>query len=147
MKKYLNIKLILLFTILGVGLSSCDDEDDIADRLVYSEWETEDLGRRAENGEDLFSVFTFDYDGRGAETLYYISDGEFYRQDLFKWEYFFDYDDYMVLTYRDGKEFYDAVIFPRNGMKAIHYLSHNDFYNHIGGARVYFEEFPRSGRY
>lgn len=99
------------------------------------------VGRLAsENKEELFSVFTFDNGGRGYEELFYKSDGLHYRTDYFAWEFFYDYDDYIVLSYRDGREFIDRVRFNRNSLEGVHYLDEREFELHRGGMGVILTE-------
>lgn len=64
MKKYLS--LIFLWA-LTLGLISCeDDQYDIESTMIGRAW-TGDVGMDADNGEALFSTFTFGGDGFGEE--------------------------------------------------------------------------------
>ena len=76
MKKYLYI---IFAWALTMSLTSCEDDDQysIESVIIGRAW-TGDVGMNAENGEPIFSTFTFGGDGFGEEYQYYSYDGKLY---------------------------------------------------------------------
>lgn len=72
MKKYLYI---IFAWALTMSLTSCEDDDQysIESVIIGRAW-TGDVGMNAENGEPIFSTFTFGGDGFGEEYQYYSYD-------------------------------------------------------------------------
>ena len=70
MKKYLYI---IFAWALTMSLTSCEDDDQysIESVIIGRAW-TGDVGMNAENGEPIFSTFTFGGDGFGEEYQYYL---------------------------------------------------------------------------
>ena len=74
MKKYLYI---IFAWALTMSLTSCEDDDQysIESVIIGRAW-TGDVGMNAENGEPIFSTFTFGGDGFGEEYQYYLQKTE-----------------------------------------------------------------------
>lgn len=122
MRKYLSI---LFLVILTLGLTSCeeDDEYDLESIFIGRAW-TGDVGMNADNGEPLFSTFTFDGDGFGEEYQYYLSDGLLYDHFRFQWYWEDNFNRNLVLDYgRIGISYMDDVRITGNRMYGIFYLS------------------------
>lgn len=83
MKKYLYI---IFAWALTMSLTSCEDDDQysIESVIIGRAW-TGDVGMNAENGEPIFSTFTFGGDGFGEEYQYYSYDGKLYDHFRFQW--------------------------------------------------------------
>ena len=62
-KKYAG--LLLMLTLL-VGFTSCEDDEDLEERMFGRVW-VGDVGMNAVNGRILYREFTFDPDGFGEE--------------------------------------------------------------------------------
>ncbi|ADV44514.1 hypothetical protein [Bacteroides helcogenes] len=90
---------IFLVMMLCIGLASCEEsQESIESAIVGRSW-TGDVGVNADNGEALFSTFTFGTDGFGTESQYYSSDGEFYKSYRFQWYWEDGYNTNLVLNY------------------------------------------------
>ena len=65
MRKFLNILFLMAF---ALSFASCegDDQYDVESIFIGRAW-TGDVGMNADNGEPLFSTFTFWGDGFGEE--------------------------------------------------------------------------------
>ena len=66
-KKYAG--LLLMLTLL-VGFTSCEDDEDLEERMFGRVW-VGDVGMSAGNGRILYSEFTFDPDGFGEEYQFF----------------------------------------------------------------------------
>lgn len=122
MKKYLYL---IFAWALALSLTSCDDDDqyNIESVIVGRAW-TGDVGMNADNGEALFSTFTFGADGFGEEYQYYSFGGELYDQFRFQWWWENDYNNNLVLDYgRAGTSYMDDVSVTGNRFRGIFHLS------------------------
>ena len=109
MKKYLYI---IFAWALTMSLTSCEDDDQysIESVIIGRAW-TGDVGMNAENGEPIFSTFTFGGDGFGEEYQYYSYDGKLY-------------DNNLVLDYgRAGISYMDDVFVTGNRFRGTFHLS------------------------
>lgn len=97
--KTLNYIKILLLSIICIGFTSCEDDQDGIESAIVGRFWTGDLGMSAENGEAIFSTFRFGIDGFGEEKQYYELDGEFYRKYRFQWWWEDRYNRNMILDY------------------------------------------------
>ena len=81
MRKFLNILFLMAF---ALSFASCegDDQYDVESIFIGRAW-TGDVGMNADNGEPLFSTFTFWGDGFGEEYQYYSFDGALYERFIF----------------------------------------------------------------
>lgn len=108
MKKYLYI---IFAWALTMSLTSCEDDDQysIESVIIGRAW-TGDVGMNAENGEPIFSTFTFGGDGFGEEYQYYSYDGKLYDHFRFQWMWEDGYNNNLVLDYgRAGISYMDDV--------------------------------------
>lgn len=119
-KKYVGILLMLT---LFVGFTSCEDEEDLEDRMFGRIW-VGDLGMNAEDGSRLYSEFEFDPDGFGEEHQYYQRNDREYDHFRFQWNWEDRHSRNLVLDYgRNGVSFMDAVDVTRGFMTGVFYLS------------------------
>lgn len=131
-------KLFLLLALaLPVALfTSCDDDDRheyyIEDDMVGRTW-TGSVGQQVQNGEPIFSSFSFGRDGFGEEIQYYVSDGEFYAKYRFSWRRVSGYSNDFMLDY--GREF------------GISFMDDLQIYNGIMSGVFYFEETSEGFRF
>lgn len=102
--------LTFLISILCISLSSCeDDQEGVDSALIGRSW-TGDVGLGADNGEAIFSTFTFGADGFGEEYQYYEIDGKPYDRFRFQWYWEDDYSKNLVLDYgKNGISYMDNV--------------------------------------
>lgn len=124
MKKYLSLISLLILTL---SLTSCDDDDqyDIESVFIGRAW-TGDVGMNADNGQPLFSTFTFGIDGFGDEFQYYSSNGQFYNEYRFQWYWEDDFSKNLVLDYgREGISYMDDVRIVGNKLRGTFYLSYD----------------------
>jgi len=64
----------------------------------------------ADNGEPVFSTFTFGGDGFGTEYQYYTRDGQPYQDFRFGWDWEDNYNQNIVLSYgRIGTSYMDDL--------------------------------------
>ena len=114
MKKYLYI---IFAWALTMSLTSCEDDDQysIESVIIGRAW-TGDVGMNAENGEPIFSTFTFGGDGFGEEYQYYSYDGKLYDHFRFQWMWEDGYNNNLVLDYgRAGISYMDDVFVTGTG--------------------------------
>lgn len=122
MKKYLYI---IFAWALTMSLTSCEDDDQysIESVIIGRAW-TGDVGMNAENGEPIFSTFTFGGDGFGEEYQYYSYDGKLYDHFRFQWMWEDGYNNNLVLDYgRAGTSYMDDVFVTRNRFRGTFHLS------------------------
>ena len=108
MRKFLNILFLMAF---ALSFASCegDDQYDVESIFIGRAW-TGDVGMNADNGEPLFSIFTFWGDGFGEEYQYYSFDGALYERFHFQWYWEDHYNRNLVLDYgRAGISYMDVV--------------------------------------
>ncbi|MCD8184850.1 MAG: hypothetical protein LUE99_19245 [Bacteroides sp.] len=110
-------------------LTSCeaDDQYDIESAFINREW-TGDIGMDADNGEPLFSTFTFDPYGFGKEYQYYSYNGALYAEYSFLWKWEDDYNRNLVLDYgRIGVSYMDDVRIVGDELRGTFYVSADDW--------------------
>mgnify|MGYP000125884631 FL=1 len=118
-KKYAG--LLLMLTLL-VGFTSCEDDEDLEERMFGRVW-VGDVGMNAVNGRILYSEFTFDPDGFGEEYQFFRK-GELYVHFRFQWYWEDRYSNNLVLDYgRNGTSYMDNVDIYRGVMTGIFYLT------------------------
>ena len=118
-KKYAG--LLLMLTLL-VGFTSCEDDEDLEERMFGRVW-VGDVGMNAVNGRILYSEFTFDPDGFGEEYQFFRN-GELYGHFRFQWYWEDRYSNNLVLDYgRNGTSYMDNVDIYRGVMTGIFYLT------------------------
>ena len=118
-KKYAG--LLLMLTLL-VGFTSCEDDEDLEERMFGRVW-VGDVGMNAVNGRILYSEFTFDPDGFGEEYQFFRN-GELYDPFRFQWYWEDRYSNNLVLDYgRNGTSYMDNVDIYRGVMTGIFYLT------------------------
>jgi hypothetical protein len=118
-KKYAG--LLLMLTLL-VGFTSCEDDEDLEERMFGRVW-VGDVGMNAVNGRILYSEFTFDPDGFGEEYQFFRN-GELYDHFRFQWYWEDRYSNNLVLDYgRNGTSYMDNVDIYRGVMTGIFYLT------------------------
>lgn len=122
MKKYLYFIFVWVF---ALSLTSCEDDDQysIESVIIGRAW-TGDVGMYAENGEPIFSTFTFWGDGFGEECQYYSYDGAPYDNFRFKWLWEDDYNNNLILDYgRAGMSYMDDVRVTGNQLRGTFFLT------------------------
>lgn len=118
-KKYAG--LLLMLTLL-VGFTSCEDDEDLEERMFGRVW-VGDVGMNAVNGRILYSEFTFDPDGFGEEYQFFRN-RELYDHFRFQWYWEDRYSNNLVLDYgRNGTSYMDNVDIYRGVMTGIFYLT------------------------
>ena len=118
-KKYAG--LLLMLTLL-VGFTSCEDDEDLEERMFGRVW-VGDVGMNAVNGRILYREFTFDPDGFGEEYQFFRN-GELYDHFRFQWYWEDRYSNNLVLDYgRNGTSYMDNVDIYRGVMTGIFYLT------------------------
>ena len=118
-KKYAG--LLLMLTLL-VGFTSCEDDEDLEERMFGRVW-VGDVGMNAVNGRILYREFTFDPDGFGEEYQFFRN-GELYYHFRFQWYWEDRYSNNLVLDYgRNGTSYMDNVDIYRGVMTGIFYLT------------------------
>ena len=118
-KKYAG--LLLMLTLL-VGFTSCEDDEDLEERMFGRVW-VGDVGMNAVNGRILYSEFTFDTDGFGDEYQFFRN-RELYDHFRFQWYWEDRYSNNLVLDYgRNGTSYMDNVDIYRGVMTGIFYLT------------------------
>ena len=118
-KKYAG--LLLMLTLL-VGFTSCEDDEDLEERMFGRVW-VGDVGMSAGNGRILYSEFTFDPDGFGEEYQFFRN-RELYDHFRFQWYWEDRYSNNLVLDYgRNGTSYMDNVDIYRGVMTGIFYLT------------------------
>ena len=105
-KKYAG--LLLMLTLL-VGFTSCEDDEDLEERMFGRVW-VGDVGMNAVNGRILYREFTFDPDGFGEEYQFFRN-GELYDHFRFQWYWEDRYSNNLVLDYgRNGTSYMDLSL-------------------------------------
>ena len=118
-KKYAG--LLLMLTLL-VGFTSCEDDEDLEERMFGRVW-VGDVGMNAVNGRILYTEFTFDPDGFGEEYQFFRN-RELYDHFRFQWYWEDRYSNNLVLDYgRNGTSYMDNVDIYRGVMTGIFYLT------------------------
>lgn len=118
-KKYAG--LLLMLTLL-VGFTSCEDDEDLEERMFGRVW-VGDVGMNAVNGRILYREFTFDPDGFGEEYQFFRN-RELYDHFRFQWYWEDRYSNNLVLDYgRNGTSYMDNVDIYRGVMTGIFYLT------------------------
>ena len=118
-KKYAG--LLLMLTLL-VGFTSCEDDEDLEERMFGRVW-VGDVGMNAVNGRILYSEFSFDPDGFGEEYQFFRN-RELYDHFRFQWYWEDRYSNNLVLDYgRNGTSYMDNVDIYRGVMTGIFYLT------------------------
>ena len=74
---------LFLLSVLCIGLSSCEDDQDVVDSTIIGRSWTGDVGMLDDFGMSVISTFSFGADGFGEEVQRYRN-GEYY--DSFRFQ-------------------------------------------------------------
>lgn len=100
---------IFLISVLCIGLTSCEDDQEEVDSAIIGRSWTGDVGMEDYDGEPVLSTFSFGADGFGEEVQYYL-DGVFCDKFRFQWWWEDGYNRNLILDYgKNGKSYMDNV--------------------------------------
>lgn len=117
---------ILIMLTLLVGFASCDDEEDLEERMFGRVW-VGDIGLNSDGGRPLYSKFVFNPNGFGEESQYYQYNGGWYKTFPFQWYWDSRYSRNLILDYgRNGISYMDDVDVRRGLMTGIYYFDDYD---------------------
>lgn len=89
---------LFLLSVLCIGLSSCEDDQDVVDSTIIGRSWTGDVGMLDDFGMSVISTFSFGADGFGEEVQRYRN-GEYCDSFRFQWWWEDSYSRNLVLDY------------------------------------------------
>ena len=122
--RILNYAKICLLCVLAVGLTACEEDQEMVDAALIERSWTGYVGMRDDYGEQVHSSFFFGADGLGEEIQFY-DDGERYGRFPFRWRWEDSYNRNLMLEYAGnvGISYMDNIRIRGTQMWGVFYFS------------------------